>query len=71
MIDKKVMSMRNKGAGINKIVSELGITSTEVKKIIEANQWDKSVPYEAPEYAPICNATSTGLYRGEGLDYRK
>lgn len=29
------------------------------------------VTFEIPDYAPICNATSTGLYLGEGLDYRK
>ena len=49
MIENEVMAMRNKGAGINKIASELGITRTTVRKIIESKQ--KTIPYVVPDYA--------------------
>lgn len=51
MIENEVMAMRNKGVGINKIASELGITRTTVRKIIESKQ--KTIPYVIPTYAPI------------------
>lgn len=30
-----------------------------------------SAPFVIPDGAPICNATATGIYRGEELSYRK
>lgn len=80
----QVMMLYRRGESPHSIANKLNESRTEVRKLI-ANAGSSSgqktrrtvknqvikVAYVVPDYAPVCNATSVGLYRGEGLEYRR
>lgn len=80
----QVMMLYRRGESTHSIAHKLNESRTEVRKLIanagsslgqktrrqSKNQVIK-VAYVPPDYAPICNATATGIYRGEELSYRK
>lgn len=45
--------------------------SKEAKAVVKKTTHHTSTPFTTPAYAPICNATAQGIYRGSELSYRQ
>ena len=82
----EIRVMFQRGYIVKQIAEELELDQGDVRQFLangangmksvkaapkKVKQKVTKLPFVVPDYAPVCNAASVGLYRGEGLEYRK